>query len=303
MVQPIPTSKVFIIAGPTASGKSDYAVELARLVSGEIVNADSAQMYTRVSIGTAKPSDWASHEIAHHLFDICDQPVNFDVVQYRSLIIETVADINSRGRAAIIVGGSLFYLKSLFFPPSSVRGDQGSVPAEVHALSVEKRWQKLYEIDPQRAVQIHCHDSYRVTRALAIWYESGQKPSSLIPTFSLPFAAEIIFLSWPMEVLYERIKKRTEMMIRQMGWIEEVEALMSDSQWRHLVESKGFIGYNLIAHWIESGKKIELMSDLIDAIIQETRRYAKRQMTFWRSFSRQLEAEGHKQCLVREISF
>ncbi|MDQ5890179.1 MAG: tRNA dimethylallyltransferase [Candidatus Dependentiae bacterium] len=292
MAQPILSSKVYIIAGPTASGKSDYAVDLARRLGGEIVNADSAQMYTRISIGTAKPLDWQTHEIKHHLFDICDQPIDFDVAQYRAKILLIVADIASRGKVPILVGGSLFYIKSLFFPPHQVKGNTSAIPDDVRLLSVAAQWQHLHGIDPVRAAQIHMHDTYRVMRALALWYESGSKPSELVPQYQPPFSAQVIFLSPPTEILYERINARTEAMIHSMGWIDEVGNLMRDEAWRHLVETKGFIGYRDIASWIEAGQPADQLPALIGKIQQDTRNYAKRQKTFWRSFICQLEAAG-----------
>lgn len=292
MAQPILSSKVYIVAGPTASGKSDYAVALARRIGGEIVNADSAQMYTRISIGTAKPLDWRTHEIKHHLFDICDQPIDFDVAQYRAKILLIVAEIASRGKVPILVGGSLFYIKSLFFPPHQVKGSTLAIPDAIRLLSVAAQWQHLHEIDPARAAQIHMHDTYRVMRALALWYESGSKPSELVPQYQPPFSAQVIFLSPPTEILYERINARTEAMIHSMGWVDEVRDLMRDEAWRHLVETKGFIGYRDIASWIEAGQPVDQLPALIGQIQQDTRNYAKRQKTFWRSFMCQLEVAG-----------
>ncbi|MDQ5940892.1 MAG: tRNA dimethylallyltransferase [Candidatus Dependentiae bacterium] len=303
MAQPILLSKVYIIAGPTASGKSAYAIDLARQLGGEVVNADSAQMYTRVSIGTAKPLDWATHEIKHHLFDICDQPVDFDVTQYRERILAVVADINARGKVPILVGGSLFYIKSLFFPPHQAHGRSdnaaSSVPESVRLLSSAEQWSHLREVDPARAAQVHMHDTYRVMRALALWYENGVKPSLLVPTYKPPFLANIVFLSPPSDVLYDRINQRTEQMVYRDGWIEEVRGLMGDAAWRHLVETKGFIGYRELAAWIEAGGAADQLPIVVAYIQQETRNYAKRQRTFWRSFVRQLEEVGG--CEIKEI--
>ncbi len=303
MAQPILSSKVYIVAGPTASGKSAYAVDLARQLCGEVVNADSAQMYTRVSIGTAKPLDWATHEIKHHLFDICDQPVDFDVAQYRERILATVADITARGKVPILVGGSLFYIKSLFFPPHKAHGRSdnagASIPESVRLLSIADQWNHLHEVDPTRAAQVHMHDTYRVMRALALWYENGVKPSLLVPTYKPPFFASIVFLSPTTEVLYDRINQRAEQMIQRDGWILEVRGLMRDAAWRHLVETKGFIGYRELASWIEAGEPADQLPAVIAYIQQETRNYAKRQRTFWRSFMRQLEEVGG--CEIKEI--
>ena len=282
-------SKVTIIAGPTASGKSDFALDLARSIGGEIVNADAAQMYARIAVGTAKPAQWRTSDVPHHLFDICGEPIHFDVAQYREKILAVVAAIQERGKMPILVGGSLFYIKSLFFPPHEVRGAIDAVPVAVRVLPVAAQWELLQSIDKVRAQQIHPHDAYRVMRALALFYESGQKPSTLAPRFTPPFPAHIIFLSPSFDVLYERINSRTISMFVDGGWVDEVCMLMTDPAWRSFVESKGFIGYQAIALWIEAGKPADAYPALVAHIQQETRNYAKRQRTFWRSFIKQLE--------------
>lgn len=110
------SSYLIIIAGPTGVGKSDVGLALASNINGEIINADVGQLYTPLSIGTAKP-EWKESEVPHHLFDVLDKPVDFTVTQYRELLLKTVHDVCNRNRVPIIVGGSSFYLSSLFFPP------------------------------------------------------------------------------------------------------------------------------------------------------------------------------------------
>jgi len=295
--------RVIIIAGPTASGKSDYALALARRIGGEIINADSAQMYTKVSIGTAKPLDWALSDVPHHLFDICTQPVDYDVVQYRKKVISLVSEIQARGNVPILVGGSLFYIKSLLFPPQGIVSNVAAIPLDIRMLSTRDAWDHLHSIDPERAQQIHMHDSYRVTRALAIWYDAGMKPSLLVPQFTPPFPIYLIFLSQPVEILYERINNRTLHMLQSMGWIEEARSLMVEPEWKELVIKKGFIGYPALMEWVEAGEPVAEMAELIAQIQQDTRNYAKRQRTFWRSFLRQLESVStNEQCVLQEIS-
>jgi len=282
---------VIIIAGPTASGKSDAALAAAELIGGEIVNADMAQMYTRVSIGTAKPLDIPQSAIPHHLFDICDEPTDFNVVRYRAILLDAIAEIASRGKTPILVGGSLFYIKSLFFPPVESARSDIPLPAEVLLLPMKQQWDLLNSIDPIRAQEVHMHDVYRIRRALAIWFGSGVRPSLHKPLFEPPFMYDFFFIAPPLELLAERINKRTVAML-QDGWVREVEGLMGDQAWRSLIEAKGFIGYKEIATWIESGSPYEEFEALTSCIQEETRRYAKRQLTFWRSFSKQLEEAG-----------
>ncbi len=301
MAQVTQPSRVIIVAGPTASGKSDYALSLARQLGGEIINADSAQMYTRISIGTAKPLDWHTSDVPHHLYDVCDQPVDFDVVRYRDLIISLVNQVQARGKVPILVGGSLFYIKSLLFPPHQQKSAISSIPAHIHALPSKQLWDHLQSIDPDRAAHIHLHDTYRIMRALAIWYDSGQKPSTLVPRFEPPFMVKIIFMSPPVEELYARINQRTVRMINELGWVDEVRDLLGDSAWRLLIEKKGFIGYSAIIQWLEGGALGSELAHLIAHIQQDTRNYAKRQRTFWRSFVRQLELIKNDKCVMLEI--
>jgi tRNA dimethylallyltransferase len=292
-------ASVIIVAGPTASGKSSFAEELARVHNGEIVNADSVQMFARLSVGTAKP-DWRKSDIPHHLFDICSEPRDFDVSSYRSRVLDVVNEIVARGKMPILVGGSLFYIKSLFYPPLVAKQVGTNREQPFPELSNEKAWEKLNEIDSERASKIHANDRYRVDRALLLWQQHGVKPSELQPVFEPTFNATLFYLAPPLETLYERINARTHVMIDDMGWIDEARDAYHDSTWRSFIYEKKFIGYPELFEWIASGEPKKVLPTVIAMIQQETRRYAKRQRTFWRSFCEQLEAEqaASKVCRV-----
>lgn len=282
-------SSLVIITGPTGVGKTDFSLQLAERLNGEIINGDMGQFYVPLSIGTAKP-DWRSEKIPHHLFDSIDQPVNFTVVAYRKRIEKVVAELRQRGKMPIIVGGSLFYLKSLFFPPTLhygvasplLRLSTPSTFTKVEDLSAS--WDELKQLDPKRAAQIDPHDSYRINRALALARE-GLKPSLLKPLY-MPVVENmlIIHLTRNRDELYERINARTDSMLTE-GWLDEVSGL--DDAWKSWLKSKKMIGYDTI---------IDCLAGAIDlvqcrtTIQQRTRNYAKRQLTFWRSFREQLEA-------------
>ena len=309
-------SSVIIVAGPTASGKSDFAEYLAdnpsKLKSfpefahlegrfrGEVVNADSVQMFTNLNVGTAKP-DWRNKSQPHHLFDICDHPVDFDVAQYKEKIQSVVREVIGRGNVPILVGGSLFYIKSLFYPPRKMNKSQPADLTQYRQLSDDALWKKLQAIDSIRAQQIHPHDRYRVERALMLWQQHAIKPSELRPRYEPFFDARLFFIAPPLDVLYQRINARTIVMIEKMGWIDEARQLYADTKWRDFIIRKNFIGYPELFSWIASGEPADELPEVIEAIQRETRRYAKRQRTFWKSFCTQLASESYNDVCVSEL--
>jgi tRNA dimethylallyltransferase len=287
---------MIIVVGPTASGKSDAALALARSHNGEIVNADSVQMYTGVSVGAAKPDDWQTSDVAHHGFDICPDPIDFDVVKYRALVAGLAQDIIARGKTPILVGGSLFYVKSLFYPPAQYDVSDADY-ARADTLPEDTLWDELHSVDPDRANALYKQDVYRIRRALALWYATGIKPSLLTPKYEPLFEnVTIVAIMPPLPVLYDRINKRTHMMID--GWGDEVAAM--SNEWRSFVCKKGFIGYRSVADWVAKGRLENEKESLIVSIQQETRQYAKRQLTFWKGFSRLVNSEVLPP-VVREI--
>jgi len=281
MIESEATSSVVIITGPTASGKTDLSLRLAEKLHGEIINADVGQFYTACSIGTAKP-DWQNQTIPHHLFDIISEPQDLSVSTYRKLVLKTIADIQQRNKTPIIVGGSLFYLKSLFFPPSE------HVTTSLQTkLDGNISWDTLNKIDPQRAAKLHPNDTYRITRALQVWQATGSEPSKYEPQFLPPFSATLYVLTPPRELLFERINLRTTLMMsKSPNWIDEVQKLRG-TEWEAFLKRKKLIGYEELFSWLNM-KKTDDKSMLIAAIQKATRRYAKRQMTFWNGFKKQL---------------
>jgi tRNA dimethylallyltransferase len=267
---------IFIIGGPTAAGKSDFACEIASRIHAEIVNADMGQLYTPLSIGTAKPN-WRSEPTIHHLFDIIDEPRDCTVVEYRAMVTSIVQDIMSRGAMPIIVGGSGFYLQSLFFPPVA-----GPVCA---GFNEEPDWNLLNSIDPERARNIHPHDVYRISRALNIWKSTGIKPSTMVRPYKPLAQAQFLWVTRSKKHLNERINQRVIHMIDH-GWLEECRNLLG-TPWETFIRKKKLIGYCELFDHLEGRATLD---DSIAVIQQKTRNYAKRQMTFWRMLKRQLDA-------------
>ncbi|MEX0940651.1 MAG: tRNA (adenosine(37)-N6)-dimethylallyltransferase MiaA [Candidatus Babeliales bacterium] len=276
--------KILVIYGPTGVGKSDFALKLARLMNGEIINADVGQFYTPLSIGTAKPA-WQSSDVPHYLFDIIDKPRNITVTEYRSLVHGLILKIWDRNALPIIVGGSTFYINSLFFPPQSEALENKNM-SSFDQYSDKQLWEMLKKIDPQRASEIHPHDTYRIKRALTIWEQTNIKPSEYKPQYEPLAPYFLLFLNRERFELYNRINERVKQMI-QVGWIEEVAAL-EGTEWESFLQHKKIIGYDDILYYLAQKNNHASINTLIATIAQKTRNYAKRQITFWQMLKRKL---------------
>ena len=287
-------NKYILVHGPTGVGKSATIEQIGATLPIEIVNCDVGQFYTPFSIGTAKP-DWRSSTIAHHLFDVIDTPENFSVVKYRELITQKMSEIRNRGNVPVLVGGSGFYGKSLFFPPLQDSSDSN--------VSDKASWDKLYELDPERAKTLHKNDTYRIARACAIMQSTGNLPSKLTPHYDpLPGDCLVIFLTRNRDELYSRINSRTYQMLTE-GWIEEVMKLRG-TEWESFLERKKLIGYTDILQYLKVDIHDEDSKDrLIEIIQRRTRNYAKRQETFWKMFKRLLEPHFEKNAsMIAEVN-
>lgn len=286
---------VIFVIGPTASGKTAISYEIAKACGGQIINADVGQFYTPLSIGTAKPA-WDQHVIKAHLFDICDTPTDFSVVQFRTLVLNKIRELQAAGIIPIVVGGSLFYTQSLFFPPKDLGGYR-----EVPLIVEEYSWEFLKKIDPQRASQIQSTDHYRIRRALDIWASSGVLPSLLEPAFNFNDPVLILSLTPEREVLRRRIEERSRLMLYHEGWIEEARRVKG-TEWESFIRLKGLIGYDLLFDALEEGR---LNYDhLISEISIQTWQYAKRQLTFLRAFTKKMLAlKNQKKAIVLQQCF
>lgn len=274
--------RMIIISGPTAAGKSDLACELATIIGGEIVNADMGQLYGPLSIGTAKP-DLQNQTVPHHLFGIIDTPRDCTVIEYRSLILPTLESIWASGAIPIVVGGSGFYLQSLFFPPA-VRSASSHVPEKQE----DPDWDLLYSIDPERAKHIHPNDAYRICRALHIWKTTGKKPSTFSCAYEPICSTCFLWVTRDKKELDKRINERVITMLDQ-GWLKECKNLMG-TPWEHFVGEKKIIGYRELFQCLKARDNLKDndLDGVIALIQQKTRSYAKRQTTFWGMLKRKL---------------
>lgn len=288
---------MIVVYGPTGVGKTAFVDELAQSIPAEIVNADMGQLYVPLSIGTAKP-DWRHAQVHHHLFDVINEPIRYTVVAYRELVKKTMDAIWKKNKIPILVGGSAFYLKSLFFPPIS-----NDIKEAV--FQEDNLWEQLNAIDPNRASKIPKQDSYRLKRALALYQGTGSKPSEFKPVYDSPADSYfMICLTRDRKELYGRIDQRVDEMFN-LGWMQEVEQLLG-TDWESFILEKKIIGYDDIIHYLKDGD--QSYDDLVAQIQKRTRNYAKRQMTFWRMLKRQLEEalrqklDGSDRCCIEEVN-
>lgn len=291
------SSPVLYIVGPTAAGKTSYAEHLATLIPAEIINMDIGQLYRPLSIGTAKPL-LASYTVPHHLFDIFEQPQSLTVVAYAKMLQAIVPRVHERGNCAMVVGGSAFYLTSLFFPPQST-GTPGNMVTQDYEMT-STLWDQLNMIDPERACAIAPTDVYRLKRALALWHATGKPPSMYKPQFSPLFAdTHIILVIRDRDDLYQRINSRVQSMLHA-GWLDEIESIKG-TEWELFVREKNIIGYPELLDYVH-GIDHRPLSEIIEVISQKTRQYAKRQVIFFRRLQRLLAQEQYLNSTVLNLT-
>ncbi len=291
-----------VIYGPTGVGKTDFAEKIASAISGEIINADLGQFYTPLSVGTAKPK-WRESLIPQHLFDIIDTPQSISVAQYRTMALQEIQAIYARKATPLLVGGSGFYLRSLFFPPTSTNAEKNAQSAR--EIVTEKNWELLHQIDPLRASRIHPNDTYRINRAIDLYHATGHKPSDFAPHYESVGILLFLYLTRNKDDLYQRIDLRTDLMMKE-GWLQEVEQLRNTS-WEPFLKKKKIIGYDDILEYLEN-KNTGKLEPLIQTIAQKTRNYAKRQITFGNQLFKDLQkalqdaGDSKSQCVHYNLS-
>ncbi len=276
--------KVLAVCGPTASGKTWLGVELALKYGGEIVSADSMQIYKGMDIASAKPSEEEKKGVPHHLMDFLDRDVTFSAADYVRLAREKIDDILSRGKLPIIVGGTGLYIDSLLNNVnfSEMKSDE-EYRKSLYDYAAENGNEALYErlvkADPVAAELIHMNNLVRVIRALEVIHVTGRKFSDLKTESRLvesPYDSVIIGLNAAdRSVLYDRINQRVDIMV-EMGLIEEARQLWQSAPMKTAANA---IGYKELIPYFENEMSLP---ECIDKIKQETRRYAKRQLTWFR---------------------
>jgi len=283
---------VILISGPTATGKSDFALELGKTLPIEIVNADIGSFYKELTIGTAKP-DWENQTVHHHFFDVIDDTNSWTAPRFREELKQLIPEIWSRGNIPVIVGGSAFYIQSFFYNTHDLVSPTQDLMQSLEEQPHQDLWQQLHDVDPERAEKISPMDKYRVVRALAIWHTQGKKPSDFQQVFNPLTPFHFITLTRDRDQLYEMIDQRVLTMI-DSGWLDEVRGLVDDSDWVNFLLNKKMIGYDLLAGYL-MGDLSELdFSEIVSLIQQRTRNYAKRQLTFLKKLSKNIQFDCKK---------
>ena len=278
-------NNIVCIAGPTASGKTALAVALAKEINGEVVSCDSMQVYKGIDIGTAKPTAEEMEGIPHHMLSVAEPDEDFSVSRYCEMAAPIVDDIVARGKVAIIAGGTGLYMDSLIrgnaFAPFPSTGVREKLEAQADAEGMEAMLRWLESIDPEAAARLHLSDRKRIIRALEVYLETGEtitahnRKTQAIPPRYTPLWLGLDFAQ--RSDLYHRIDLRVGLML-QMGLIEEIRALL-DAGIPEKTTAMQAIGYKEFIAALEGKCTIE---EAADQVRQSSRRYAKRQLTWFR---------------------
>ncbi|WP_101772916.1 tRNA (adenosine(37)-N6)-dimethylallyltransferase MiaA [Peptostreptococcus faecalis] len=283
---------VIILTGPTAVGKTKLSIELAKRLNAEIISADSMQIYKYMDIGSAKITEQEMDGVKHHLIDIVNPDQEFSVSDFKEIAEKKIKDIQDRGNAVIITGGTGLYLNSIIYDMDfgETKSDEG-LRKELSDILEEKGKNHLHnmlkDLSPESAKRIHPNNTNRVIRAIEVYKLGGEmKDFSRDLKMNKNINSKIIVLSRDREVLYERINKRVEIMLEQ-GLIDEVKSLVNMGYTKELTSMKA-IGYKEIIEYIEGNISLE---DAIDKVKQNSRRYAKRQITWFKKYNTALQLD------------
>ncbi len=276
--------KVIVICGPTASGKTALSIQLAKIINGEIVSADSMQIYKEMDIGTAKPSVEEMDGIKHYLIDNVSPTIRYSVANYKKDALEAINEIIQKGKTPIIVGGTGLYVDSLV---NGIEYDDLEIDLnyreKLEKIADEKGLEELYkkaiEIDAKAMEKISPNDKKRIFRVLEIYHSTGKtKTEQEIESRKKenPYEFIVFAINMDREKLYERINKRVDLMIEN-GLVDEVKSLIK--KYDELPTAIQGLGYKEVVSYLNDEISYD---EMIEKIKQETRRYAKRQLTWFR---------------------
>ena len=276
---------LIILTGPTAVGKTKASIGLAKAIGGEIISADSMQVYRHMDIGSAKITKEEMADVPHYLIDVLEPEEEFHVVRFQQMAKAAMADIYSRGKIPIIVGGTGFYIQALLYDIDFTENEGDSVYREkLEALAKEKGAAYLHGqlamVDPKSAEEIHANNIKRVIRALEFYHQTGQKISEHNERErqkESPYQFCYFVLNDRRECLYERIDQRVDQMIRN-GLVQEVQALKERGCTKQMVSMQG-LGYKEIFSYLEGDCSLE---EAVYIIKRDTRHFAKRQLTWFK---------------------
>ena len=286
--------KVIVIVGPTASGKTALAIRLAKKINGEIVSCDSMQVYKDMTIGTAKPTKEEQAEVQHYLVDIVSPDERYTVSDYRKDAKKAIEKIIANGKIPIVVGGTGLYADALIYEieyPEIETNEAYRRKLEQRAQEegLEELYKEAYIIDKEAMKKISPNDQKRILRVLEIYHDTGKTKTQLEAESrknDIPYDYHIFAIDMPREILYERIEKRVDMMIK-LGLIKEVEDLFK--KYDKFPTAMQGIGYKEIKEYLDGNLS---KAEAVEKIKKESKHYAKRQLTWFRKNKNTLWIDG-----------
>ncbi len=273
--------KIIVICGPTASGKTKLGIKVAKKIDGEIISCDSMQIYKEMDIGTAKPTKEEQEQIVHHLIDFVDPNCRYSVADFKQNATETIKDILERGKTPILVGGTGLYLNSLIYNIEfKEEKTDFEYRNEMEKYDNEELYTKAKLIDEEATNKISINDRKRLIRVLEIYHTTGKTKTQLEKESrkKLEYDYRVFVLNMDREKLYERINSRVDHMIEQ-GLIDEVKRI--NNKYNSFPTAMQGLGYKEVVEYLNNEICKE---EMIEKIKQETRRYAKRQLTWFRNY-------------------
>lgn len=287
--------KVVVIVGPTASGKTALSIELAKKINGEIVSCDSMQIYKDMDIGSAKPTKEEMQGIKHYMIDIASPEERFSVAEYKRKAEIAIEEIIQKGKTPIVIGGTGLYANSLIYgiEYNEIKLDEEYRKALENIASTEQGLKNLYnkaiEIDSKAMEIISCNDKKRIIRVLEIYHSTGKTKTELeieSRKNGVKYDYKVFAIDMDRETLYDRINRRVDIMIEN-GLIEEVETILQ--KYKKFPTAMQGLGYKEVVEYLN--KEIS-KEEMIEKIKQETRRYAKRQLTWFRKNKETIWIDG-----------
>lgn len=276
---------LIVLTGPTAVGKTSLSIALAKAVNGEIISADSMQVYQKMDIGSAKIRPEEMDGVKHYLVDVLDPKEDFHIVKFQQMAKTAMEKIYAKGKIPILVGGTGFYIQAVTKDIDFTQARQeDSYRKDLELLAEEKGSEYLHEmlkkVDPKSAEAIHAHNVKRVIRALEFYHQNGTPISAHNEEQKQnesPYALAYFVLNMPRELLYQRIDLRVDQMLEE-GLLEEVKALQKEGCHRGMVSMQG-LGYKEILAYLEGEYPLE---EAVRILKRDTRHFAKRQLTWFR---------------------
>lgn len=281
----INNKKLIVLTGPTAVGKTDLSIKLAKTIDGEIISADSIQVYKHFDIGSAKVTSEEMDGVKHHLIDVLEPTDNFDVATFKKMAQNALEDIYSRGKIPILAGGTGFYIQALLYDVDFKETEDDGYRNELEELYKEKgahfMWEMLKSIDPQSALDIHENNVKRVIRAIEYYHQNNRPISEHNQeerAKSSPYNFAYFVLNCNRDLLYERINTRVDIMLKN-GLVEEVKGLLDKYNLTSDMTSMQGIGYKEIVPYINGEISLEEAEYILK---RDTRHFAKRQLTWFK---------------------